>query len=184
MHCVAASIRIVILSVTVIKSTSMHCIVAIRIVILRVTLNPLFWQTWMDLWLWCHGSWVPWRPFFPQPQSLNWGVRPFTFWPPCCPFPQDTETQKSKTSFLLRLTAPLRYEVAVPFGVLTKPFEIWKLVISWRNDHFFQGKLKFSDLQKRISDLLFKAIEVENAAKNVHHLLGGLMFLVLDFATR
>jgi len=47
-----------------------------------------------------------------------------------------------------------------------------------------QGKLKFSDLQKRISDLLFKAIEVENAAKNVHHLLGGLMFLVLDFATR
>ena len=48
----------------------------------------------------------------------------------------------------------------------------------------FQGKLKFSDLQKRISDLLFKAIEVENAAKNVHHLLGGLMFLVLDFATR
>ena len=120
----------------------MHCIAVICIVIWRVTvIKPAFWQTWMDLWPWCQGSWVPWRPFFPQPQSLNWGVRPFTFWPPCYPFPQDTETQKSKTSFLLRLIALLRYEAAectLWKGVLTKPFEICKLVISWHNVHFFR----------------------------------------------
>ena len=122
--------------------TSMHCIAVICIVIWRVTvIKPAFWQTWMDLWPWCQGSWVPWRPFFPQPQSLNWGVLPFTFWPPCYPFPQDTETQKSKTSFLLRLIALLRYEAAectLWKGVLTKPFKICKLVISWHNVHFFR----------------------------------------------